>query len=221
MDKAEILREGRERFRQLVYSEDFRTVRMQKGDYIIRQHQDVAEVYWSEVAQFVILHTAQNGKTLSLGDYYLENNFFGEIEFFSGNPCSFDVVATVSIDLVVIPKDRLTEILLQDGKVAFWMNYRMANMYQQSMNIAIERSLYPLKFNIIKDIVDRYTSEARAMNHAYMYQEAQRFGCTERAYTRIIHELINEGLVMKGEDNSTIIPVNLALLSDYLKKYER
>ncbi|WP_245907102.1 Crp/Fnr family transcriptional regulator [Photobacterium sanctipauli] len=218
---SEILSKGPERFRQLIEKESFQRIVRHKGDYIIRQEHDVTEVYWSAAAQFILLHTALNGKTLSLGDYYLEDNFFGEIEFFSGNPCSFDVVATATTELVVIPKERFADILLQDATISFWMNHRMANMYQSSMNIAIERSLYPLKFNIIKDIVNRWTSETRSLNHVYMYQEAQRFGCTDRAYTRIIHELIKEGLVKKGEDNSSIIPVNLERLKDYISQSQQ
>ncbi|WP_338069671.1 Crp/Fnr family transcriptional regulator [Photobacterium lutimaris] len=218
---SEILSKGPERFRQLVKNENFRRITRYKGDYIVRQEHEVTEVYWSAAAQFMLLHTALNGKTLSLGDYYIEDNFFGEIEFFSGNLCSFDVVATATTELVVIPKERFSEILLQDATIAFWMNHRMANMYQSSMNIAIERSLYPLKFNIVKDIVNRCTTESRSLSHVYMYQEAQRFGCTDRAYTRIIHELIKEGLVKKGEDNSSIIPVNLDRLVDYLNQCQQ
>ncbi|MGR5066703.1 Crp/Fnr family transcriptional regulator [Photobacterium sp. DNB22_13_2] len=218
---SEILSKGPERFRQLVKNENFRRITRYKGDYIVRQEHEVTEVYWSAAAQFMLLHTALNGKTLSLGDYYIEDNFFGEIEFFSGNLCSFDVVATATTELVIIPKERFSEILLQDATIAFWMNHRMANMYQSSMNIAIERSLYPLKFNIVKDIVNRCTTDSRSLSHGYMYQEAQRFGCTDRAYTRIIHELIKEGLVKKGEDNSTIIPVNLEQLVDYLNQCQQ
>lgn len=221
MNKAEILKEGQERFRQLIENENLRTITLQKGDYIARQHSEVTEVFWSRNAQFVVLHTAQNGKTLSLGDYSLEDNFFGEVEFFSGRPCSFDVVATAEIELVVIPNDRFSEILIQEGTIAFWMSHRMSNMYQTSMNTAIERSLYPLKFNIIKDIVSRYTSSDRSVNHSFMYQEAQRFGCTERAYTRIIHELIDQGFVRKGEDPSSIIPVDVQLLVDYINDYHQ
>ncbi|WEM45913.1 Crp/Fnr family transcriptional regulator (plasmid) [Photobacterium sp. DA100] len=221
MVMSEILSKGPERFRQLIANESFRRITRHKGDYIVRQEHDITEVYWSAAAQFMLLHTALNGKTLSLGDYYLEDNFFGEIEFFSGKPCSFDVVATATTELVVIPKERFAEILLEDASISFWMNHRMANMYQSSMNIAIERSLYPLKFNIVKDIVSRCTSETRSLNHDYMYQEAQRFGCTDRAYTRIIHELIKEGLVKKGKDKSTIVPVNLDGLIDYLNQSQQ
>ena len=92
---------------------------------------------------------------------------------------------------------------------------------QQSMSTAIDRSLYPLKFNVIKDIVNRFTTQSHANNHAYMYQEAQRFGCTERAYTRIIHELIDEGLVKKGSDASTIIPVDIDALKALIASYQK
>lgn len=221
MKRADIFNEGRDRFRARVAEQDFRRFVVDKGDYITRQHQEITDVYWAREAHFSILHTAENGKTLSLGDYQLDDNFFGEVEFFSGNLCSFDAVATAEFELIVIPQDKLTDILIDDSMIAFWMNHRMSDMYQRSMVTAIDRSLFPLKFNVIKDIVNRYTAQALPTSHTYMYQEAQRFGCTERAYTRVIHELIDEGMVRKGNDASSITPVDIERLKDYLAKYHK
>ncbi|KJY82135.1 cAMP-binding protein [Vibrio galatheae] len=219
MDKNQILSSGLAKLRQLVKQEPYKSQQVRKGECIIHQHSEVKEVYWTEAARFSVIHTAENGKTLSLGDYYLEDNFFGEMEFFSDAPSPFSVIATEDAVLTVIPKEKFAEFLLEDPHVAFWMSHRMSNIYLNTMNIAMERSLYPLKFNIIKDMLARFTSQDSARGHSYMYQEAQRFGCTERAYTRIIHELIKEGLVKKGADNSQIVPVDLDQLHDYLNQY--
>lgn len=219
MDKNKILSDGLNKIRQLVKNEQYRIIQVQKGDCIIRQHSEVNEIYWSQAARFSVLHTAENGKTLSLGDYYIEDNFFGEMEFFSEAPSPFSVVATADAQLIVIPKDKFAELLISDACVTFWMTHRMSNIYLNTMHIAMERSLYPLKFNIIKDMISRHSSDARSSSHTYMYQEAQRFGCTERAYTRIIHELIKEGLVKKGPDKTGIVPVDIDALRDYLEKY--
>lgn len=221
MDKNKILNDGLNKIRQFVKGEQYRTIQVQKGDHIIRQHSEVNDVYWSEAAQFSVLHTAENGKTLSLGDYYIEDNFFGEMEYFSDTPSPFSVIATADAQLVVIPKEKFTELLISDGCVAFWMTHRMSNIYLNTMHIAIERSLYPLKFNIIKDLINRYHNDARSTGHTYMYQEAQRFGCTERAYTRIVHELIKDGLVVKGTDKVGIVPVDIDVLRGYLTKYHQ
>lgn len=218
MNKKQILTDGLEKLRQLIKRDNYKTLQVCKGDCIIRQHSEVKEIFWTEAARFSLLHTAKNGKTLSFGDYYLEDNFFGEMEFFSDKPSHFSVFATQDAKLTVIPKERFSEILLADPAIAFWMSHRMSNIYLNTMNIAIEHSLYPLKFNIIKDMVTRHTSDARSRAHSYMYQEAQRFGCTERAYTRIIHELIKDGLVTKNA-SSEVVPVDLDKLSDYLEQY--
>tara|TARA_Y100001956_G_scaffold81078_1_gene97703 strand:+ start:2782 stop:3447 length:666 start_codon:yes stop_codon:yes gene_type:complete len=219
MDKDKILNIGLSKIRQLVKSDEYKTIRLQKGDFIIKQHTEVNDVYWADSAQFSVLHTAENGKTLSLGDYRHNDNFFGEMEFFSDGPSPFSVVATADVDLIVIPKEKFAELLLLDGHIAFWMNHRMSNIYLNTMEIAIERSLYPLKYNIIKDIVDRHSHNGKSQGHVYMYQEAQRFGCTERAYTRIIRELINEGLVEKSVDNSGITAIDIDGLTQSLEKY--
>ena len=219
MDKSQILQVGLDKIRQLIKSRDFKTRRVEKGDFIIRQHAHIDEIYWSDSAQFSVIHTAENGKTLSLGDYFLTDNLFGEMEYFSDGPSPFSVIATTSTHLVVIPKERFADILLQDGHIAFWMNHRISNIYINTMSIAIDRSLYPLKFNIIKDLLNRHTSGSALLGHSYMYQEAQRFGCTERAYTRVIHELIKEGLVTKDHDHSAIAPVDIHALQAYLETY--
>ncbi|MDN3684956.1 Crp/Fnr family transcriptional regulator [Vibrio sinaloensis] len=166
------------------------------------------------------MHTAENGKTLSLGDYFLRDNLFGEMEFFSQtSPVHSVSLQPPARNWWLFLKRSLPIFLLQDGHIAFWMNHRMSNIYINTMGIAIERSLYPLKFNIIKDLISRHTSVGASLGHTYMYQEAQRFGCTERAYTRIIHELIKEGLVRKDSDSSAIVPVDIKALQSYLEDY--
>lgn len=219
MIQAEILIEGLERIRLLIKNGNYKTIRVLQDEYIVKQDQTLDSVFWASVAQYTILHTSQNGKTLSLGDYYSEDRFFGEVEFFSGRSYQFDVMATADTELVIIPQDQFTEILTQDGFIAFWMNCNMSKTYQRSMDIAIERSLYPLKFNILKDIIQRCTANAQPINHTYMYQEAQRFGCTERAYNRIIHELIDEGIIVKDPYNHSIVPANIEKMFQHLNSY--
>ncbi|WP_028862765.1 Crp/Fnr family transcriptional regulator [Psychromonas aquimarina] len=221
MNKGEILNEGLERLRQIAKSGEFRTVYLDKDDYIIRQHQELNEVYWFDEVHFVVNHTAPNGKTLSMGEFFIENHLTGEIEFFSEKQCQFDVITMAPTEMIAIPKERFTEILLCEAKVAFWLSHNMSGMYQETMDIAIERSLYPLKFNIINDIVRNHASAARPKRHSYMYQEAQRFGCTERAYTRVISELIDEGMLTKGPDNRSVIPVDIEMLVEYIESYHR
>ncbi|WP_028023281.1 Crp/Fnr family transcriptional regulator [Enterovibrio calviensis] len=221
MDKAALLQLGYETVLRFIEENQFRTLIVDKGDYILKQHQLVDEIYWASPAHFSISHTAENGKRLSLGDYSLADNFFGEFEYFTDAQSPFDMIATAKAELIVIPSAQFTELLLKDGRVAFWMNHRISTIYQHTMNIALERSLYPLKFNIINDIVARHTLPTRSIHHAYMYQEAERFGCTERAYARIVRELIDEGLVTKSHDKSTLTPVDLERLQRYLEKYQQ
>ncbi|KII75703.1 Crp/Fnr family transcriptional regulator [Vibrio renipiscarius] len=220
MDKTRLLQQGYEIVRAFIAQENFRRVSVNKGDYIVKQHQEVNEIYWASPAHFAIVHTAKNGKRLSLGDYSLADNLFGEFEFFSGELSPFDMIATAKTDLIAIPTQTFTELLLRETKVAFWLNHRISSIYQHTMNIALERSLYPLKFNIIKDMVTRHVSPTQSIHHSYMYQEAERFGCTERAYARIIRELIDEGLIIKSHDKSTLRPLDIERLQDYLDKYQ-
>lgn len=219
MKQVELLQEGLERIRLLVKSGNYKDRHIYQGDHILKQNQNLDSVYWASVAQYGIYHTTKSGKTLSLGDYYSEDRFFGEVEFFSGRQCQFDVIANADLELVVIPVDQLTKILLQDGTIAYWLNHSMSKLYQDSMDVAIERSMYPLKYNILKDIVLRYTSKTSYTHHVFMYQEAQRFGCTERAYNRIIQELLGSNLIVKEHAKNTYIPRDVESARDFLNAY--
>lgn len=220
MKNEEILSEGLVNIRLFVSNSDFKKVLIKEGEYIIKQNQKLDCVFWSSVSQYTICHTSQNGKTLSLGDYYSEDRFFGEVELFSNGGCQFDVIATADTELVAIPVNSFVDIMSKDGKLAFWINRNMANIYQESMSIAIERTLYPLKFNILKDFIKRQMSKSQYVNHEFMYQEAQRFGCTDRAYNRVIHELIDDG-VMKKNGSSSIELMDIDRAEELLLKYYR
>ncbi|WP_418113206.1 cyclic nucleotide-binding domain-containing protein [Vibrio scophthalmi] len=221
MGKTLLLQQGYEIVRTFIAEENFRRVSVGKGDYIVKQHREVNEIYWASPAHFAIVHTAGNGKRLSLGDYSLVDNLFGEFEYFSGELSPFDMIATAKTDLIAIPTQRFTELLLRESKVAFWLNHRISSIYQHTMNIALERSLYPLKYNIIKDFVMRHVMPTQSIHHSYMYQEAERFGCTERAYARIIRELIDEELIAKSHGKSTLILLDVQRLQNYLDEYQR
>ncbi|BBM64768.1 N-ribosylnicotinamide CRP regulator [Vibrio alfacsensis] len=219
MDEV-LLQDGYDLFRGFVENQAFRKVAVNKGEYIIKQHQMVKDVYWASPAKFTIRHTAENGKILSLGDYSLADNLFGEVEYFSQKLSSFDMIAADKLELLVIPTEHLRDFLLRESKAAFWLNHRIVTIQQFTMHIALERALYPLKFNIIKDLIQRHTSQTPWINHAYMYQEAERFGCTERAYARVIRELIDNGAIIRQGDKSTLIPVDIERLKAILTTYQ-
>lgn len=192
MIKAKLLEDGLRSIRSLINHSNYREIQIEQNDYVVKQNDRLNCVYWADFAHYSIQHTSENGKVLSLGEYRSENRFFGEVEFFSDRACQFDVIASEDITLVVIPNEQLTKIITEDSIIAFWMSCNMSSVYQTSMDIAIERALYPLKYNILKDMLRRHTARASSTNHMLMYKEAQRFGCTERAYNRVIHELIDE-----------------------------
>ena len=79
-NKKEILEHGLNEILKWVERCNFKRRSVKQGQFIVKANNKVDEIYWSEEARFSIIHMAENGKTLSLGDYHLKNNFFGEIE---------------------------------------------------------------------------------------------------------------------------------------------
>lgn len=219
MIKAKLLEDGLNSIRSLIKNSNYREIQIDQDGYIVKQNEFLDCVYWADFAHYSIQHTSENGKVLSLGEYRSKNRFFGEFEFFSDRPCQFDVIASEDITLVVIPNEQLTKIITADSIIAFWMSCNMSSVYQTSMDIAIERALYPLKYNILKDMLRRHTARASSTNHMLMYKEAQRFGCTERAYNRVIHELIEEGLIKKEKDTKAITLTDINKIANCLENY--
>tara|TARA_B100001057_G_C22761900_1_gene916147 strand:- start:312 stop:980 length:669 start_codon:yes stop_codon:yes gene_type:complete len=218
-NKKEILEHGLDEILKWIARCNFKRRSVKQGQFIVTANSKVDEIYWSEEARFSIIHMAENGKTLSLGDYHSKNNFFGEIEFFSERSGSFSAIASENLELTCIPKDTLTQFFLHNGHAAFWMNHRISSIYLSTMDIAIERSLYPLKYNILKDILRRESTSAQDTSHHYIYQEAQRFGCSDRAYARVIKELISDGLIKKGTIPTQLKVIDLTQIENYLKRY--
>lgn len=218
-NKKEILERGLDEILKWIARCNFKRRSVKQGQFIVAANNKVDEIYWSEEARFSIIHMAENGKTLSLGDYHSKNNFFGEIEFFSERSGCFSAIASENLELTCIPKDTLTQFFLHNGHAAFWMNHRISSIYLSTMDIASERSLYPLKYNILKDILRRENTSAPDTSHHYIYQEAQRFGCSDRAYARVIKELINDGLIKKGTIPTQLKVIDLTQIENYLKRY--
>lgn len=186
-----------------------------KGQYLLRQNQDVECVYWARSINCTISCTSESGKTFSLGDFYMEGRFFGEIELLSERVCQFDVVATEPAELIVFTKSEFFALIEKKPQLGLWIARRVSGLYHDAMGAAIDRTLYPLKFNIIKDILRQSAGSSRT----YVYKEAQRFGCTERAYTRVVNELINDGLITRDSRSNQLSAVDDTALQKYMEHY--
>ncbi|QYK15012.1 Crp/Fnr family transcriptional regulator [Shewanella rhizosphaerae] len=212
---SDLASQGYELFCQLLKKRELKTKRFQPGDYLLKQGQEITELYWVSLGQYSIKHTVKNGRTLSLGLFFADNRLFGEVELLTATKCQFDVCASEMIEAKVIPTSLILELIQKEPKLAIWLSQSLSEKYQDTMAVVLNRILYPLGYNIALDIEQRYLDAKPKVNFAQVYKEAERFGCSERTYSRVVLQLVELGLVEKV--NNQIKVKNIEKLSAFIK----
>lgn len=150
---------------------------------------------------------ADNGKVFSLGQRFVSDTIIGEIEFLTQTPSQFSVVANELMTVKVIPLAMMETILLAHAEVGIWLSQLLSISYQRGMAKTMERFLQPLVFNIMSDIYERYQQHKPLVDFSQVYREAERFGCSERTYRRVISQLIDEQYIRKQSSEYVICDV--------------
>ncbi|MCG9752229.1 Crp/Fnr family transcriptional regulator [Vibrio brasiliensis] len=170
----------------------------QTDEYLLRQGQAINELYWVDIGQFSIVFTAKNARRYSFGLNFVDNHLFGEDEFLTSSPCQFDVQASEMIEARVIPIAVMLEVLQQDARIVIWLSRSMLQRYQDGMANTMNRLLHPLMYNVANDIYQRHIGTKPAVNFSQIYKEAERFGSSERVYSRVVTQLIEMQLIVKS-----------------------
>ncbi|PSU49364.1 Crp/Fnr family transcriptional regulator [Photobacterium frigidiphilum] len=206
--------QGYELLCQLIEKHKLKTKQLQPGDYLLKQGQEITELYWVEMGQYTVGYTANNGRHFSLGLYFADNCLIGEIELLTDTPCQFDVCANEIITAKVVPIYLLTEMMQQTPELAIWLSQSLSMKYQGTMTTTLNRILHPLIYNIAWDIEQRYLEAKAQVNFTQVYKEAERFGCSERVYRRVVNQLLEMGLVEKLDNQLEVKSIDK--LSDFL-----
>ena len=94
----------------------------------------------------------------------------------------------------------------------------MAEDYQDSMDIYTNRLLHPITYNIAYDLLVQKQTNTLLGGFDKVNQEAERFGTSGRVYRRAVKDLMDKGLIRKGEQGLEI--VDETLLKTFLDAYE-
>lgn len=151
---------------------------------------------------------ADNGKVFSLGQRFVSDTIIGEIEFLTQTPSQFSVIANDVMTVQVVPLAMMEKILLTHAEVGIWLSQLLSISYQHGMAKTMERFLQPLVFNIMTDIYERYQQHKPLVDFSQVYREAERFGCSERNYRRVINQLIDEQYIRKQASEYVICDVD-------------
>lgn len=212
----QLAHQGYQLFIQALTQQDLKIKQFQPGDYLLRQGQDIENLYWVDMGQYTVGYTAINNRSFSLGLFFANNRLFGEIELLTDSKSQFDVRANDKIAAKVVPISFIKQIMLSEPKVAIWLSQSLSDKYQDAMETTMNRILHPLVYNIALDIQQRFIGSKPSINFTQVYKEAERFGCSERVYRRVINQLIELDLVFK-QDNQLHIK-SIDKLSDFLQQ---
>jgi len=214
-DLNKLAAKGHKLLCQSIAKQDLKVVEFQTGDYLLTQGQKITELYWVETGFYTVGHCASNGRHLSLGLYHADNCLIGEIELLTDTPCQFDVRANETITAKVVPLQWIIQLMQQAPELAIWMTQSLSQKYQGTMTTAMNRILHPLVYNVAWDIEQRYLEAKPQVNFAQVYKEAERFGCSERVYRRVVNQLIALELIEKSDNQLKV--KDIEALSRYLK----
>ena len=133
-------------------------------------------------------------------------------------PCQWNVVADEHMQVDIICIQHLTEALYKQPEMMFFFASALAEDYQDAMDIYTNRLLHPITYNIAFDLLVQTQTSTLLGGFAKVNQEAERFGTSGRVYRRAVKDLMDKGLIRKGQQGLEI--VDQAALKAFLDSYE-
>lgn len=169
----------------------------QEGEAILRQGEELEFLYIVPVGNVSMSIIAQNGRRFQLGRAHCDDHIFGEIEFFTRQPCQWNVMADEALNAEAVCLQKLKEQLLAHPLLLLHFASALAADYQDSLVIYTSRLMHSIAHNIASDLLQEKETTAYLVGFDKVTQEAERFGTSARVYRRAVNELIELGLVKR------------------------
>lgn len=205
-------------FRDLIYQCQIGSRYFDSGEEILRQGEQLQYLYVVPVGRVSMSIIAANGRRFQLGEANCDYHIYGEMEYFTQTPCQWNVVADEHMQVDIICIQKLTEALHQHPDMMFFFASALAEDYQDSMDIYTNRLLHPITYNIAYDLLVQKQTNTLLGGFDKVNQEAERFGTSGRVYRRAVKDLMDKGLIRKGEQGLEI--VDETILKTFLDAYE-
>lgn len=205
-------------FRDLIFQCQIGSRYFDSGEEILRQGEQLQYLYVVPVGRVSMSIIAANGRRFQLGEANCDYHLYGEMEYFTQTPCQWNVVADEHMQVDIICIQKLTEALHQHPDMMFFFASALAEDYQDSMDIYTNRLLHPITYNIAYDLLVQKQTNTLLGGFDKVNQEAERFGTSGRVYRRAVKDLMDKGLIKKGEQGLEII--DEASLITFLDTYE-
>lgn len=192
--------------------------RFAPGEALMQQGQKLNQLVLVPSGKIAMSYSARNGRNFQLGTLKCDSQLFGEMEFFTQNPCQLDILAQTTLTCGIIPADKLQQALSEHPRLALFFASAIAIDYQDTVDIFTRRMLYPISYNIAYDLYHQQLDDLPVSGFNKGYLEAERFGTTARVYRRAIQSLEDAGLVRRSKGKLEIM--DLKALQDFVEQGE-
>ena len=109
--------------------------------------------------------------------------------------------------------------MLEQPELSLYTAQTIAAKFAENQKINLDKLLLPLSYNIAKDCLLRAENSNPTLLRAYstVSAEAERFATTERAYRRVVSELVEKGLIVRSSEG--LKPVDVDALEDFVDSF--
>ncbi len=143
----------------------------------------------------------------------------GEIEALSNDPCVYTVTCLSDVQYNLIELKHWRQLLLDKPELSLYTAQTIAAKFTENQKVNLDKLLLPLSYNIARDCLLRAENNHPTLLRAYptVSAEAERFATTERAYRRVVTELVDKGLIIRSTDG--LKPVDIDKLADFVDSF--
>ncbi|TLX49268.1 Crp/Fnr family transcriptional regulator [Pseudoalteromonas ruthenica] len=182
----------------------------QKKEVLLHQDQPLKKLVLVRSGTVSFSYDVGNGRRLLLGQLDCNNTLIGEIEALNNQPCIYTVTCFSDVSYNLIELKHWRQVLLENPQLSLYTAQTIAAKFQENQKVNLDKLLLPLSYNIAKDCLMRAQNNNPTLLRAYptVSAEAERFATTERAYRRVVTELVDKGLIVRSKEGLQTIDVS-------------
>lgn len=175
---------------------------LKKGKMLAEQGKPLSKLILVRSGTISFSYDVINGRRLLLGQLDCNNTLVGEVEALNDRPCIYSMTCQSDVTYNLIELKYWQELLQSQPELALYTAKSISEKFIENQQINLNKLLLPLSFNIAKDCLARFQDETvtRLRPYPTVNAEAERFATTERAYRRVVSDLVEQGLVQRTDE---------------------
>ncbi len=174
---------------------------LKKNKQLLYQGQPLTKLLLITSGTVSFSYDVGNGRRLLLGQLDCDHTLIGEVEALNDQTCIYTVTCLSDVNYHLIDIKHWHQLLLDNPKLSIYTAQSVAAKFIENQQINLDKLLLPLSYNIAKDCLSRFLNASPTLLRPYatVCAEAERFATTERAYRRVVSDLVEQGLVQRTD----------------------